>query len=47
MKYEAPELTAVTPAIDAIQAIGTKLSTQTRDSNVHKNEPSSAYQDWE
>jgi|GraSoiStandDraft_16_1057320.scaffolds.fasta_scaffold15294_3 hypothetical protein len=47
MKYESPELTALTPAIDAIQAIGTKLSQENLENVINKNEPTSAYQDWE
>jgi|GraSoiStandDraft_55_1057291.scaffolds.fasta_scaffold1441862_1 hypothetical protein len=46
MKYETPEMTALTPAIDAIQAVGSKLSTESSDSGI-KNEPTGAYLDWE
>ncbi len=44
MKYETPELTALTPAIDAIQSAGKANPPQT-DSGT--NEASSAYEDWE
>ena len=46
MKYETPELTALTPAINAIQGAN-KLSTETADTSPTKNEPNFAYQDWE
>ncbi len=48
MKYETPELTALTPAISAIQS-GTKSTGLVADSinpAVH-NEPNAAYADWE
>ena len=47
MKYESPELVALTPAINAIQAPVTKISTQSLDSSSTKNELHSAYADWE
>jgi hypothetical protein len=44
MKYEAPELTKLTAAIDAIQA--TKEAPNTTDSDKHEvGLP--AYEDWE
>lgn len=46
MKYETPELSALTPAIDAIQSpLPTKVGGPTVDSGVW--EDISAYQDWE
>ena len=45
MKYETPELTALTPAIDAIQK-GSKLHARYRDV-PGLNEPISGYADWE
>jgi hypothetical protein len=44
MKYETPELTALTPAIDAIQAI--KVSPNPTD-GVHPELSAAAYEDWE
>jgi len=46
MKYETPELTASTPAINAIQSIS-KVQTVTHDSPLDPTEPSAAYADWE
>ena len=48
MKYEAPELTAWTPAISAIQDVNKKSTTQndTGGTPIH-NEPLNAYADWE
>jgi hypothetical protein len=43
MRYETPELTALTPAIDAIQ-FGPKTSTHTDSSN---QDATVAYEDWE
>jgi hypothetical protein len=43
MKYETPELTALTPAINAIQ--GGKPGNQDVDSFDH--DPIGAYEDWE
>jgi hypothetical protein len=46
MKYNTPELTALTPAINAIQGSGSnKQHTPTEDSPEKEN--ISAYQDWE
>ena len=45
MKYETPELTALAPAIDAIQK-GSKLHARYRDV-PGLNEPISGYADWE
>jgi hypothetical protein len=44
MKYETPEVTVLTPAVDAIQAM--KITPNTIDSNLHEV-GSSAYEDWE
>ena len=44
MKYETPELTALTPAINAIQAI--KNAVPFGDT-LENHEVSSAYEDWE
>jgi hypothetical protein len=44
MKYETPELTALTPAINAIK-LGKITDTPPVDSN--ENEDQGAYQDWE
>jgi hypothetical protein len=46
MKYETPELTALTPAIEAIQAGTSKNSTHPVDGQVD-NEAIGAYADWE
>jgi len=46
MKYETPELTALTPAINAIQAGTSKNGDSPIDSPVN-NEHTSAYADWE
>jgi hypothetical protein len=43
MKYETPELTALTPAINAIQS-GAK---QTGGSESPDNDGQAAYEDWE
>jgi hypothetical protein len=45
MKYEAPELTAMTTAIDAIQSSGSKQIHNVVDSPTY--EQSFAYADWE
>jgi hypothetical protein len=49
MKYTTPELTALTPAIDAIQGLGTKNEHRINGdgSTDYLNEASGAYQDWE
>jgi hypothetical protein len=44
MNYESPEVTALTPAIDAIQ--GTK-DNNVRDSIPGLKDPAAAYEDWE
>jgi hypothetical protein len=47
MKYETPELTALTPAINAIQMVKADPVTN-EDSPIHLTEyGTSAYQDWE
>ncbi len=45
MKYETPELTALTPAINAIQA--TKIPHKTVDAPNFEETALSAYADWE
>jgi len=45
MKYETPELTALTPAINAIQAV--KNPIQDVDGQSMTEVPIGAYQDWE
>lgn len=45
MKYEAPELTALTPAIDAIQTSAAKNSIFVQDNPTY--EVLHAYADWE
>ena len=46
MKYETPELTALTPAINAIQQVSTK-GIPTSGDNPDNNEGMVGYQDWE
>ncbi len=46
MKYETPELTALTPAINAIQGGKTDI-TSPRDSSSAPNDVLGAYEDWE
>ncbi len=45
MKYETPELTALTPAIDAIH--GSINKNQQLGPDGPNNESGGAYQDWE
>jgi len=45
MKYETPELTALTPAVNAIQT--SNKPSQFAQDGSSTNEPSSAYADWE
>jgi len=45
MKYERPELTALPPAINAIQVGKTVIPDQLDD--ITHYEPNSAYADWE
>jgi hypothetical protein len=45
MKYETPELTALTPAVNAIQT--TKAATPTDDSSSKHEIGMAAYEDWE
>ena len=47
MKYQAPELTALTPAISAIQGSVSKSNNTTFDNPNDHREASSTYQDWE
>ncbi len=48
MKYETPELTALTPAISAVQGVGTKNSPTGPDAaSLINNEHVAAYADWE
>lgn len=42
MKYEAPELTALTPAISAIQSLKAQSGPDAR-----SNDTTAAYEDWE
>jgi hypothetical protein len=44
MKYETPELTALTPAIDAIQVL---KHNGTGDGSPSREPAISAYEDWE
>ncbi|HYY72932.1 MAG TPA: hypothetical protein VE778_05010 [Candidatus Bathyarchaeia archaeon] len=46
MKYEAPELTALSPAMPAIQNGTTKRKGSIRE-NLYFNEIVAAYEDWE
>lgn len=47
MKYETPELTALTPAIYAVQGFKT-ISASPRDGNPGpNNDVSAGYEDWE
>jgi hypothetical protein len=48
MKYETPELTALTPAINAIQGVGpNKVFHIPGDNLTDSMEQSPAYADWE
>ena len=50
MKYETPELTALTPAINAIQTPSTKIGNPYPDTSqpeVLPDESTAGYQDWE
>jgi len=47
MKYETPELTALTPAINAIQATGGKHSTHQDSFQGSSNDVNAGYADWE
>jgi hypothetical protein len=48
MKYEIPELTALTTAITAIQgAVGAKMLTPFAETPMTENEGIGAYADWE
>ena len=49
MKYETPELTALTPAINAIQSSGTKNINDLYPDSVtgEINESMGTYADWE
>jgi hypothetical protein len=46
MRYETPEVTALTPAINAIQA-GNKISHVSDNPGNTLKDPSPAYADWE
>jgi hypothetical protein len=46
MKYETPEMTALTPAIKAVQGIDTKVGTSEVDGGSDR-EFQTAYVDWE
>lgn len=45
MKYETPELTALTPAINAVQGVGKSIEPPVDGS--HELDGPSGYQDWE
>jgi hypothetical protein len=45
MRYEAPELTVLTPAINAIQS--PKISNVVDTSGSELKDPAAAYEDWE
>jgi hypothetical protein len=45
MKYETPEVTALTPAINAIQGVGKTIYEPS--DGQHEPDGVSAYQDWE
>jgi hypothetical protein len=47
MKYQAPELTTLTPAIRAIQGSVSKSSSMPFDSIQDHRESASTYVDWE
>jgi len=48
MKYEAPELTALTPAINAIQdTSGSKSTMFTHADGLKANDQNGGYADWE
>ena len=47
MNYKAPELTALTPAIKAIQTLGTKSVDEEHPDGSDWNDSIGAYMDWE
>jgi hypothetical protein len=47
MKYKTPELTALTPAINAVQGIGTPKLFQPSSDSGYTYEMNVAYSDWE
>ena len=47
MKYETPEVTALTPAINAIQITSGTKNSSNDDSPNPNPDVSPAYQDWE
>jgi hypothetical protein len=47
MKYETPEVTALTPAIDAIQSTPASKGSQNPDSPASGQDTTTAYEDWE
>jgi hypothetical protein len=47
MKYETPELTVLTPAINAIQSLSSKTMEPTVVDSKTENETIGTYQDWE
>jgi hypothetical protein len=47
MKYETPELTVLTPAINAIQSTSSKTAPFELGDGVGDNEHIGAYADWE
>jgi len=47
MKYETPELVALTPAINAVQSSGPKSTSFSHTDSSPSNEATLAYEDWE
>ena len=47
MKYEAPELTVLTPAINAVQGTPKATNTFSDGGSGNNNEHVAAYADWE
>ncbi len=47
MKYETPELTVLTSAINAVQSLGSKIQPQSVADGSQANDHGSAYADWE
>lgn len=47
MEYTTPELTALTPAINAVQETGKHLKEPVDGQDINDTPTSGAYQDWE
>lgn len=47
MKYETPELTELTPAVNAIQANGTPKNSPAGPDSAGPKEHTTGYADWE